>query len=151
MSGEVIMYITYGIEVQPQDDSYITTAEQALRSLSAAAIPGRFIVDSVPAFKYVPAWMPFAGFQRKAKEWKELASAMIHSPYEAIKDNIVCIPLHSFCLCHIFLQKNGNMIPSFVSDNLEITGKADSQEHRESIIRAAAGTMYTGEDSSLSC
>ncbi|KAG6872997.1 hypothetical protein C0992_009179, partial [Termitomyces sp. T32_za158] len=88
MSGEFIMSITYGIEVQIKGDPYITTAEQASHSLTAAAIPGRFLVDSVPALKYVPAWMPFAGFQRKAKEWKELAMKMIHLPYEAVKQNI---------------------------------------------------------------
>lgn len=61
--------------------------------------------------------------------------SMIHSPYEVVKNNI----------------KSGNIISSFVSDNLEIIGKFDNQEHRESVIRATAGTMYAaGADTTLS-
>ncbi|KAG6899467.1 hypothetical protein C0993_010110 [Termitomyces sp. T159_Od127] len=154
MSGEVIMSITYGIEVGPEDDPYITTAERAVRSLSMAAIPGRFLVDSVSALKYVPAWVPFAGFQRKAKEWKELALAMIHPPYNVVKHSIVGILLHLPPFVSFLVQNSGNTIPSFVSDNLEIIGKYGNQEHRESVIRATAGTMYAaflaGADTTVS-
>ena len=46
-------------------------------------------MDSIPLLKYVPSWMPGAGFKRKAKEWKALATEMMDSPFEAAQKAIV--------------------------------------------------------------
>jgi hypothetical protein len=54
------MSITYGIDTLPKNDPYIATAEEAVAALSQAATPGAFLVDAIPALKYVPDWMPFA-------------------------------------------------------------------------------------------
>lgn len=48
MTGELIMSVTYGIDVQPSNDPYIDLAERALHSLVAAVVPGAFLVDSIP-------------------------------------------------------------------------------------------------------
>jgi len=89
MAGETIMSVAYGIEVQPKDDIYIETAEKGVRSLFVAAVPGTFLVDSIPLLKYVPAWMPGADFQRKACEWRKSAQDMVELPYQAAKKSIV--------------------------------------------------------------
>ena len=83
------MSVAYGLDVQPQNDPYITTAEQGVHSLVVAAVPGAFLVDALPFLKYVPEWMPGAGFQTKAREWKKLARRMVEVPYEAAKQRIV--------------------------------------------------------------
>lgn len=49
MTGSLIMRITYGIDVQPQNDPYITTAEAALRSLASAGNAGAFLGMSIRA------------------------------------------------------------------------------------------------------
>ncbi|KAG6896969.1 hypothetical protein C0992_004971 [Termitomyces sp. T32_za158] len=89
MAGETILGGTYGLEIQPKNDPYIRTAAEATRTLFTAAIPGTFLVDLVPVLKYVPDWMPFADFKRKAKQWRKLSSDMINLPYDAIRHNIV--------------------------------------------------------------
>lgn len=89
MSGETIMSIAYGLQVKPANDPYIKTAEQGVHPLVAAAVPGAFLVDVLPFLKYVPEWVPGAGFQKKAREWKKLARAMIEVPFAAAKENIV--------------------------------------------------------------
>lgn len=48
MAGENILSITYGIDVQPANDPYINLAEKAVFSLVTAAVPGAFLVDSIP-------------------------------------------------------------------------------------------------------
>jgi hypothetical protein len=95
MAGETIMSIAYGLDVLPNGDPYIETAEQGVRSLMIAAIPGAFLVDMVPSLKYVPEWFPGAGFQKKAKIWKKYARTMVEAPFAATKQNIVC---HLPCL-----------------------------------------------------
>ncbi|KAG6843347.1 hypothetical protein H0H87_005586, partial [Tephrocybe sp. NHM501043] len=128
MAGETIMAITYGLEVQAKNDPYIATAAQAVHTLTAAAVPGAFLVDVVPILKYVPYWMPFAGFQRKARRWRKLALDMINLPYAAAKRNI----------------ENGDSTPSFVLNSLE---KMELQEY---IIKSTAGTMYAaGSDTTM--
>ncbi|KAG6849544.1 hypothetical protein H0H93_007559, partial [Arthromyces matolae] len=47
MAGETIEY-TYGLEIKPQNDPYVTTAFEAAHTLFTAAIPGAFLVDSLP-------------------------------------------------------------------------------------------------------
>jgi hypothetical protein len=89
MSGEVIISIAYGLDVLTKDDPYIAAAEKGIYPLVVAAIPGTFLVDTFPWLKYVPSWMPFAGFQRKAKEWRELTMTMIEKPFEAGKRKFV--------------------------------------------------------------
>ena len=98
MAGETIMSITYGLDVQPNNDPYVETAEEGVRSVVAAAIPGAFLVDMIPFLKYVPQWFPGAGFQRKAKAWKKLTRNMVEVPFEAAKRNIVRYLPHLFSL-----------------------------------------------------
>lgn len=45
--------------------------------------------------KYVPSWLPGAGFKRKAKVWKALTMTMLHAPFNALKENVVCVTVHS--------------------------------------------------------
>ena len=94
MAGETIMSVAYGISVEPKDDLYINTAEKGVHPLVVAGVPGTFLVDTIPLLKHVPAWMPGAGFQRKAREWRKLARDMVELPYQAAKKHIVSfIPL----------------------------------------------------------
>jgi len=96
MAGETIMSVAYGIAVQPEDDIYIKTAEKGIHSLVVAGVPGTFLVDTIPLLKYVPSWMPGAGFQRKAREWRKLARNMVELPYQAATKCIVSFSVIRF-------------------------------------------------------
>jgi hypothetical protein len=89
MAGETVLSIAYGLPIQPKDDIYIQTAEQGVHPLVAAAVPGAFLVDMLPWLKYVPEWMPGAGFQKKAREWGALAMRMVDLPFTDAKKRIV--------------------------------------------------------------
>ena len=91
------MDVAYGIDVLPENDPYIKTAEAAMGALNDASIPGAFLVDMIPLFKYVPAWVPGAGFQRKAKEGRQAIDDLIAVPYTAMKKNMV----RSFLFCFV--------------------------------------------------
>lgn len=134
MAGETIMSIAYGIKVQPKNDPHITTAERALRTLSTAAVPGAFLVDAIPILKHVPSWMPFAGFKRKANEWRKLALALVNVPYETAKRNI----------------DDGDFTPSFTSQSLEMTDSVGGLKYPEDVIKSTAGTMFqAGADTTV--
>jgi len=98
-------FIRYGHTVVDNNDPYVRLVEEASKTTSEAAVPGAFLVDlfpsrtvlyyrclnipNIPAVKYVPEWMPGAGFKTKAKEWRKLSQAMINVPYEMVKEKFV--------------------------------------------------------------
>lgn len=89
MTGAIIMDVAYGIEVLPVGDPYILTAEASFANVTQVCVPGAYMVDMLPILKYVPSWMPGAGFKRKAKEWKKVTDAVLEAPFEAMRREIV--------------------------------------------------------------
>ena len=101
--GEVIVRASYGIEVQEKDDPYIATAERALWIANQTILPGRWLVDILPIcayyqqllvstplsqralVKYVPEWVPGAGFKRQARLWRDDVLGMTDKPFNAVK------------------------------------------------------------------
>jgi hypothetical protein len=82
------MNVVYGIQIAEEDDRYVTVASEALESLAIAATPGTFLVDLIPALKYVPAWFPFAGFQRKAAYWRSVSDEFQNRPFNVVKSSM---------------------------------------------------------------
>lgn len=102
------MSIAYGIDILPENDPYVKMAETAASNINAAGVPGAFFVDFLPicAFshftcltmalvaytfpvKYVPYWVPGAGFQRTAQAWRKNTYATRDNPYIALKEAVV--------------------------------------------------------------
>ena len=83
------MKIIYGIDVKESDDPYISIAEEALNGLAEAGVFGVFWVDIFPLLKYVPSWVPGAGFQKTAARWKAALVDMIEKPFQYVKEQLV--------------------------------------------------------------
>ncbi|KAF9555542.1 cytochrome P450 [Agrocybe pediades] len=130
MAGDVIMSIVYGINVLPKDDPYIAAAEKSIHPLVVAAVPGAFLVDAIPILKYVPDWMPGAGFKKKAREWRKLVRFMLEDPFKTTKK----------------MMAEGDYPTSVVSDSLtkmpDVVERDDA--YLEDNIQDVAGTMYAG-------
>ena len=108
LAGETILSIAYGIQVQQEHDFYIETAEKGSLALVTAGVPGTYLVDMLPFLKYVPEWMPGAGFQKKAKIWRRYSRDMIELPFEAAKKSIVQMfgnQLITSADCHFFRSR----------------------------------------------
>lgn len=104
--GSEIMAITYGIDVQEEHDPWIATAEQVQDAGNHCLYPGAYLVDLLPirawpgypqsglklilAVKYVPEWMPGAGFKKQARLWKQSTVAMRETPWEYVKERMAC-------------------------------------------------------------
>jgi hypothetical protein len=84
-----IMKIGYGIAVQESDDPYISIAEEVLKGIAEAGIPGAFLVDLFPILKYVPSWFPGAGFQKKAARVREAINTMAEKPFRHVQEQLV--------------------------------------------------------------
>nr|GAT53684.1 predicted protein [Mycena chlorophos] len=128
MAAKIIMDIAYGITIKPTNDPYVSLANEAVDGLVYALIPGRFLVDNIPLLKYVPAWVPGAGFQRQAAYWGALAKDMLEKPFaEAVS-----------------IINGGKPTHSFIRDGLQIASKdPERKEYLETVVKNTAGAMYT--------
>ena len=45
------MRVVYGIDIQSYNDEFVRIAEAASETVAAATLPGRFLVDMIPARK----------------------------------------------------------------------------------------------------
>ncbi|KAJ7803823.1 cytochrome P450 [Mycena olivaceomarginata] len=137
MSGALMMDVTYGIDVRSSDDQYISIAEEAMHGLSVASIPGAFLVDTIPALRFVPGWVPGTGFKLKAKAWRKVTRALQEVPFTETKRNIAM----------------GAARTSFTSLNLRSLEELKSSDKalQEAVVKAAAANMYAaGADTTVS-
>ncbi|KAJ7617258.1 cytochrome P450 [Roridomyces roridus] len=118
MAGELIIPLTYSIDVQPVDDPYIALAKASIEC-TAQVVPGRFFVDFLPLLKYAPEWMPGSGFQRIARQGRVLSDAVRNAAFDECQR---CIT-------------SGDAKPSFVSQGFD-------QKYQETTVKDAAAAMY---------
>ncbi|PPQ65419.1 hypothetical protein CVT24_011500 [Panaeolus cyanescens] len=132
-----IMRVTYGYTVQDTNDPYVTTTEAAIEGFNEAAHPGAFLVDLIPALKYVPAWFPGAGFKRKAARWRKINQEISVKPFEMVKEQI----------------KNGTVFPSIAATMIEkLPSENDPLRVDEELvaINTASVTYIGGADTTVS-
>ncbi|KAJ3540447.1 hypothetical protein NMY22_g4293 [Coprinellus aureogranulatus] len=127
MAGETVLSIAYGIEIQVTDDPYIRVSADAIQPVIVAAIPGAFLVDSIPLLKHIPCWFPGASFRRKAREWSVLTRRMVDMPYAEAKKDI----------------EAGINTRSIVSESLaKIRDESKDDAFIEADVQNVAGALY---------
>lgn len=87
--GSLTLSLAFGIKTLDVDDPYINIAEKAVASISEASV-NAFLVDVIPILRYVPEWVPGAGFKRKAREWYQIQADFHNKPLQATLDEMVC-------------------------------------------------------------
>ncbi|KAG0691872.1 cytochrome P450 [Suillus ampliporus] len=78
----VALRLSHGYEVIEPQDKLVELADQANGQLSITTAPGRFYVDIIPLFKYIPSWMPGATFKRSASFYADTLRQMMESAHE---------------------------------------------------------------------
>lgn len=106
MAVQVLMPISYGIEVQRENDPYGELAELAVATLENGLTPAAYLVvriaisppsslstsssqNAFPSLKYVPNWFPGTSWKREAAKAFELTSTLLNWPFEVAKRNLV--------------------------------------------------------------
>ncbi|KAF8516743.1 cytochrome P450 [Hysterangium stoloniferum] len=136
VTGAMILEITYGIQVRPKRDPYLTLVEEGIAATCEAAAPGAFLVNVLPILKYVPEWVPGAGFQTKARLWRKLMTDMVEVPFKAVKESI----------------EAGSVAPSMASSLLEELSRNQVRfPDDEKIIRNVAGVVYAAGADTSAC
>ena len=88
------MRVTYGINIDEDPEDYLTIAEEVMTIFSEAFAPGRYLVETFPILRFVPSWMPGAGFKRLAARAALELHELRHGTFSRAKKMIV-IPFTS--------------------------------------------------------
>ncbi|KAJ3521002.1 hypothetical protein NMY22_g12499 [Coprinellus aureogranulatus] len=87
--GKAIMRTAYGIDDVDRNESFIHDAEFIIDGMGEALRPGRYLVNLLPFLRYVPEWVPGAGFQKTFREYVEKSEKSVAMPYEEAKTSLI--------------------------------------------------------------
>ena len=79
----------YGYEVPEEGDPVLPVLELVNQQFSRGATPGAFLVDLIPVLRYVPSWVPGAGFKKIALEIKKTVHEARDLPFDIMKEQMV--------------------------------------------------------------
>ncbi|KAL4077431.1 cytochrome P450 [Scleroderma citrinum] len=121
----IILRITYGYKTVDGDDPLVDLAHLANSQLSLTTLPGAYYVDIFPFLKYIPSWLPGAGFKRKSKRYAAVLRDLVEIPFEWAKSQLAA----------------GAALPSFA---IRLLNKPNLTEDYEDSIKWASATLYQG-------
>lgn len=105
--ASTVLQMSHAHKVTEDDDWLLQLAELADHEFSVASTPGAFLVDMLPqrmsislslsscgsndsfSVRHIPEWLPGAGFQRKAREWRKTTIDLRDEPYKYISQQLV--------------------------------------------------------------
>ncbi|KZT58517.1 cytochrome P450 [Calocera cornea HHB12733] len=124
--------VAYGYDIKDEDDPMLARAEKAMRILEKHDLsqPGCRMPTYGSVVKYLPEWLPGAGFQRTAKAYKAHLAETREAPFRLVQQAIA----------------DGTAKPSFVATLLEEHGAESGQYGKERISWSAASIHTAGSD-----
>ncbi|THH18356.1 hypothetical protein EW146_g2619 [Bondarzewia mesenterica] len=134
--GKNLIENTYGITVESPSNQFVKLSRETHEVIQNAVIPGSFFVDIFPSLKYVPAWLPGAGFKHLARLARGRGARMVDTPFLEVKRSM----------------ENGTPNASVVASLLQDTVHDEmGKDEYEFTVKWAAGSLYgAGTESTVS-
>lgn len=125
-ASAVILSMIYAYNIDPHgQDPLVSAVNAAVGQFVEVCQPGRYMVDLIPALRYIPDWFPGAGFKRHARDCWTTLNRTASTPYDFVEKQL----------------RNDTAKPSYLSKL--ISGHAVSKEDAH-IARWTALSLYTG-------
>ncbi|TFY62291.1 hypothetical protein EVJ58_g3958 [Rhodofomes roseus] len=125
--------VSHGYSVESLDDPLVRLAERANSEYCMAAEPGAFLVNIIPALRYVPEWFPGAGWKQKMKAWRQTTESLRDEPFEYVKEQLA----------------KGVAKPSITASLIEENPNRTEEEDR--LFRYMSSSIYSaGADTTVS-
>ncbi|KAI0697627.1 cytochrome P450 [Cerioporus squamosus] len=133
-----LMKLLYNIDVTDDDDKHLAIVEAALSGAPQGGVPGKFLIRYFPFLRYIPDFLPGAGFQKQFARWQAAANALKDVPFEHVK---------------AFMEHDGQeSIIGRLLDALAISraGQLSVAEEEEVIKNVGAISFDAGADTTIS-
>ncbi|KAK7029931.1 cytochrome P450 [Favolaschia claudopus] len=80
-AAALVLQLTYGYKIEERgSDPFVDLADKGMLEFSEIMRPGAFLVEVLPALKYVPSWFPGAGFKRLAEKYNRSCDELAEAP-----------------------------------------------------------------------
>ncbi|TBU23425.1 cytochrome P450 [Dichomitus squalens] len=137
--GSSIMRIAYGIEVDDEPIDYLQMAEDTMTIFSEALQPGKYLMETLPALRHLPSWMPGATVKCDGERWRPIVWKLVEQPWKLV----------------MAAMREGTARPCMASGLManvpQSHGQNDQISEEEDIYRGATATAYAGgADTTLS-
>ncbi|KIJ29092.1 hypothetical protein M422DRAFT_249623 [Sphaerobolus stellatus SS14] len=129
-SSGLILAITYGYEVKPENDEFVELVSETVTQVTRALHSSFFLVNNFLWLKYVPAWFPGSKFRIFAEEARKNAISVRDIPFEYCKATI----------------EAGTAKPSFMGNVLAASNDETSDARRIQDIKEIASVMFTDKN-----
>ncbi|GAB1526571.1 hypothetical protein RhiTH_009739 [Rhizoctonia solani] len=122
--------LAYGYRLKGDQDPFFLDAIEATDNLFRSMMRSNFFVNAFPILKYVPGWLPGAGWKKTARKWREQKNHAVAAPYEWTKRQVA----------------SGDFEPSVLSALLQNDPAAlgISMEEREQELKELAYVLFAG-------
>ncbi|KAH9051796.1 cytochrome P450 oxidoreductase [Lactarius vividus] len=82
----IFLKMSYGYNVEREkSDPLLNVIDTAANEFYIATSPGAWLVDTLPILRYVPAWVPGAGFKKVAERYRRTNLEQTYRPLEFVK------------------------------------------------------------------
>ncbi|KAJ3540244.1 hypothetical protein NMY22_g4378 [Coprinellus aureogranulatus] len=120
MVGSTVISLAYSIKTEPVNDPNLKLGLDSVNMILEALAPGRYLVDTISALKYLPEWLPGTGFLQDGKRGRRTKTRILEEPFAAAERLIA----------------EGNARPSLVSMVLDdVRAMKDREEAESTILR----------------
>ncbi|KAI0772734.1 cytochrome P450 [Trametes elegans] len=135
--GGTTIRLAYGIDIDDERTPYLAIATAAMATFGETFVPGKYLVETFPILRFLPAWFPGARFKRKAAAWKVLVDRLRNTPWDASMSRF----------------SDGIAAPSFARSMMERTTGLDGKSLQEEIALAkdTAAAAYAGGTDTMYC
>ncbi|KZT01834.1 cytochrome P450 [Laetiporus sulphureus 93-53] len=125
-TGALILETAYGHGLRSRKDKALHDMIEVVEGTTATGVIAATLVDLIPPLKYIPTWMPGAGFKRKALRLKTLLRKVTNEPFQKVKRELAV----------------GTSRQCFVASLLHDPGRSQWPEDYEEDIKGAASVLY---------
>ena len=99
--------------------------------------------------KYIPAWVPGAGFQKIARAYRKSSLFLLNEPFEHVKNQLVravCSTVLSNITHDVQAQNGPDALRTSAAKSLiqGMTSESDDMEYTEKIVKSVLATIYGG-------
>ncbi|KAI1119073.1 putative cytochrome P450 oxidoreductase OrdA-like protein [Nemania sp. NC0429] len=127
LTGAIILKMAYGYTVEPnKPDPLVDLADQALLHLGLSVAPS--LVNLVPAFRYIPTWVPGTSWKKAIMGWRQHFDETREKPFIFTKRRL----------------DEGSSEKSFLLDAFRNRGDTISPTNDDFILKWASVSMYLG-------
>jgi len=106
LTGELVLTMAYGYEVQDHNDRMADVARRMLQLASEIVLPGALLINNLPfcesspssyrhsaqrdsLVRYIPEWLPWFSYKPLARYGHDLGDEVMHAPMSFVKESMV--------------------------------------------------------------